>query len=643
VRLCFVPVMLLCAQMVLAGDAAPKVRAKRPRIFVRAENWAGPSIPKIREWLKQPDYRKRMEKLGRTPLGKATLALITGDKKRLAKAVEIAKKFRIAGTTPARWSDDMVHAAMLYDWFHDRLDAASRKTLVADMETWGDKAMAYLKGGGATPFYDRTSGVMAGLTVVGLALHGDSAKADEYVKYAHTFFKDRFSTCREAEEGAAGGGGYSYYWLYRQMGHTVAAWRSATDWDAADWIAKNQGDWLRKQITFQIWMTYPNGWFVKEGDLWLGSHNDHSQYRQALDMVTGMYRDGVGRTFAGLMHKRHGIHDYNSAYVWQFLLFNDPTIKPKPLSTLGKTAVFSPKLHGYVSWRSSWKDDATIVHFRCGETIYHHATWDQGKFILFRKKPLAIKNGAYVGYMSGHHVYYKSPWSANCVVFTSDKLDGNQPRIDFDGTPSWKEWKAKRDKRVKRPPTGVLLKHEANEKYAYAKGDLSAATRGSKWTRELVFLGYKYLVVLDRVKAAEGVTHRWLLQLINEPKWRLSPNLIMADVGDERLFCQTLLPEKPKFTTVGGPWNEFNFNGKNKSPKYWHRIRERHKRFPEQMQLGSWRVEVTPAVPAVECTYLHVLVPTDTKTFDMPKCSVERKDGKLIVKVGDLSHTFNGE
>ena len=53
--------------------------------------------------------------------------------------------------------------------------------------------------------------------------------------------------------------------------------------------------------------------------------------------------------------------------------------------------------------------------------------------------------------------------------------------------------------------------------------------------------------------------------------------------------------------------------------------------------------QCTPAQPAAECVYLNVLVPTDTKTFDMPKCSVEQKDGAIIVKVGDLTHTFGAE
>ena len=626
-----------------AGEPAPgrpAVRADRPRIFVRAAAWNGPSIEQIKGWLKRPEYQQRMEKFGRRPLGRATLGLITSDQKLVAEAVAFVKTFRISGSTPARWSDAMVHAGMLYDWYHDKLGAASRQALVGDMEKWGDKAMAYLRRGGATPFYDRTTGVLAGLTVVGLSLHGDSEKAPGYVRYAHDFFTKRYSTIREVEDGAAGGGSYSYYWLYRQMGHLFAAWRSATDWDAAAWIAKHQGDWLRKQIAFQVWMTYPNGWFVKEGDIWRGSHVDHSQYRQALDMVTGMYRDGVGRTFTDRIHQRHGIHDYHSQYVWQFLLFNDPTIKRAPLSTLGRAAVFSPKLHGYVCWRSDWTDDAAVVHFRCGETVYHHATWDQGKFMLFKRRPLAIKDGAYVGYLSPHHRYYKSPWSANCVVFTGEKHNGSQPKIDFDGTPSWAEWKAKRDRAFQRPATGVLLKHEATERYAYAKGDLSAATRGSTWIRELAFLDYKVLVVLDQVKAAEGIRHRWLLQLINEPRWRLNPNLIIADVDDARLSCQTLLPEKPTFTAVGGPWNEFNYNGHNRAPKGWHRIRTRYKDFPPPMQLGRWRIEVTPAQPTAECTYLHVLFPTDTKTHDLPKCSVEREDGKLTVTVGKLSHTF---
>ena len=39
----------------LTGEELPfKVRAERPRIWIRSAEWDGPSIPKLKAWFKQP-------------------------------------------------------------------------------------------------------------------------------------------------------------------------------------------------------------------------------------------------------------------------------------------------------------------------------------------------------------------------------------------------------------------------------------------------------------------------------------------------------------------------------------------------------------------------------------------------------------
>jgi len=631
--------------MALAADGVPEVRRERPRVFLRATAWNGPSIEKIRGWMNRPEYQQRAKKLPRKTIGNAVLFLMTGDEAAGQKAVAGLKGFTISGSSPSYSGIEAQKCAALYDWLHDHpdFDEASRKAKAAHMEQWADGYMRSLKRGGpSTPFYSRVSGAIAGLTAIGLALHGDSPKADEYVRYAAAYLREKIGTIREMEDGGTGGGSYGYHHEFTDLANLVAAWRSATDWDAARWIKRNQGNWLERQLLWQIWMTYPNGWFVKDGDIWGGSHTDRTQFRMQIDAVTSACRNGFGRTWADVMAKRYPNwggwpSDYHTEYVWQFFVFNDPEIPARPLSGLGRGAVFSPKLHGWVCWRDSWKPDATVIHFKCGETVDHHATYDQGKFLIYKEAPLAIKNGAYVGYQSSHHRYYKSVWSANCVIFTGPDFAGQQPHIDFDGTPSWTEWKAARDKRYKRPPTGVLLATEANDRLARALGDLTGSCQpGSSWTRELVFLGYTYLLVLDRVKAGPGHTHRWTLHTINEPK--VEGTTAVADNGKGRLFCRTLLPPKAHLTKVGGPGHEFDTNGSNRPPKNWGK-----KEFPPEMQLGAWRLDVTPADGAGECVYLHVLFPTDTTTERMPACSVERRGADLVVTVGTLTHTFKVE
>jgi hypothetical protein len=330
-----------------------------------------------------------------------------------------------------------------------------------------------------------------------------------------------------------------------------------------------------------------------------------------------------------------GCH-YGFRYFWYFL-YNNAELKPTPLEGLGRAEVFSPDLHAFVCWRDSWKDDATVIHFKAGDNVDHHGTWDTGKFTVFKHSALAIKNGAYTGgYKSSKHMYYKSPWSANVVIFDGPKSHGWQKVVpDLDGSASWSTWKARRDKL--HPVTGVLKNHEANEKFARAVADLSGSTfpDNSTWIRELVFLGYKYLLVLDRVKPGPGVKTRWLLHSVEEPKIDAGKRLVTIDNGKGRLFCQTLLPEGAEIVKVGGDGKSFfhkNYKGEDVSWSFSGKKGED--------MLGAGRCDVVPADPGAECVYLHVLFPTDSGTAAMPACSVEKKGADLVVKVEGMEHTF---
>jgi hypothetical protein len=622
------------------GEAGiPKVRDERPRIFLRAKAWDGPSVEKIKGWMDRPEYRARVAKLKDRAIGMVLLSLLTDDEEIDKAAMEKNKRFRISGRTMTYAGIEAQKAAAMYDWLRNDpdFDEESRRQRVADMERWADRLMGELASRDApTPFYSRIAGGIAGLTALGLALHGDSPKADTYIRFAAQFLREKNGTVRQAEDGAALGGDYSYSHQFTDLANMVAAWRSATDWDAGKWIKEHQGNWLERQMLFQMWITNPNGVFWGDGDL--ASVSDKSQFRMQIDTITGMYRNGYGRTWADVIAKRWPKWDsfpcdYHREYIWQFFVFNDPDVPALPLDGLGRAEVFSPKLHGVVCWRDSWGEDATIIRFKCGDTVDHHGTWDQGKFTIFRRKPLAIKQGGYVGgYKRPQHLYYKSPWSANCVIVTSDNRFGWQPYVDMDGPQSWAGWKAKRDQRYRHPPTGVLLETEANEQYARALGDLSGAvspTR-SRWTRELVFLGYKYLLVLDRVTPGPGAEHRWTLHVPSDPK--IEGPLVTVDNASGRLFCRTLLPESPRIVKIGGAkqrWAHLTQKGQERT-------------FPSSKPKDgtAWRLDVTPEKADGECVYLHVLYPTDTDTAAMPACSVERKGEALVVKVGDLAHEF---
>jgi hypothetical protein len=626
------------------GGAPPKVREERPRLILRSKAWDGPSVERLKGWMNRPEYQASLGKLGKSEAAGALRYLVLADEAAGKSAVAWLKGLKHPDSRPPSPSyegEDRLYEAAAYDWLRGHPDLAKeedRKGIIAYFEWWGDYFKAH-NSPGCVPFYCRNSAAALGLASIAIAIHGDSPKAADFLAHAYKDFTENIGTIRQAEDGATGGANYGYIHQFGANAEETAVWRSGTDWDAAKWIQEKQGNWLERQMLWQMWATYPNGWFWKEGDVWDGAGcKDKHEYTLAIMAISDMYKNGYGRAHFEAMLKRWGMDGCHEG--WRFLwfyLFNNPDVPTKPLDGLGRTDVFSPKLHAYVCWRDSWKDDATVVHFKAGDNVDHHGTWDTGKFTIFsRGAPLAIKNGYYKGYKSAKHMYYKSPWSANVVIFDGPKSHGWQPGMpDLDGFVSYSAWRAKRD--TIHPVSGLLLASESNDKFARALADLSGSTHPDKstWLRELVFLDYKYLLVLDRVKPGAGVKTRWILNSMTEPKIDADKRLTTIDNGKGRLFCQTLLPEGAKVEKVGGGGKGFVHKNQKGDDVIWDYSSTK----PEQM-LGAGRFDVVPADPGAECVYLHVLFPTGTETAAMPGCSVKKDGESYTVKVAELEYTF---
>ncbi|MFW6157790.1 MAG: hypothetical protein ACOC8E_00360 [Planctomycetota bacterium] len=660
------PVVLLVALFGFTGATTaadiPSVRDERPRLILRATAWQGPSVEKLKSWLGRPEYRKHLGRLGKKGMMGALRYRILGDDEAGTNAVNwiknLKKPEKRPKDSPSYTGIALTQDACVYDWLRDHpdlKDPATRKGAVEYFEWWGDYFKRYLSPG-VVPFYSRNSGALAGLTAVGLTLHGDSDKAAGYIAHARKYLKENMGTIRQAEDGATGGATYGLVHQFIDLANIAMMWRSATDWDAAAWIKQNQGNWLERQMLFQIYATYPTGQFWKEGDVWSHNHTDRYEHATQVAAIAWMYDNPYGRRHVTNIHKRYGVDGsyYKSRILW-FFLYNNPEQEAKPLSGLPRCEVFSPKLHAYVFWRSSWEADGTVVTFKSGENVDHHGTWDTGKFTIFKRRPLAIKSGAYRGgYMGQFHHFYKLPYSANCVIFDHPKTLGWQPRMpDADGHTSWTDWKAWREKKVRRPYAGRLLKHEVTEDAGYALGDLSGSTypSGSTWLREMLFLGYKYVVVLDRVKPGADTTTKWLLQAMEPVTIDAEKRLTIVDNRGARLFCKTLLPEKVAMKDTGVIDGERKGKPAKLAYTYpyrkWREKKRRLRAFPAgwfrdrpQQMVGHGRLEVIPDDPTAECVYLHVLYPTTTETGKMPACSVEKKGDTYTVTVGELSYTF---
>jgi hypothetical protein len=595
---------LVLGLAVLAGPALSaelpfKIKKERPRIFVQTTDWQGPTPAKLKKWAKLPEYQKRGG-YGKMPF----MYLATGDAKLGKKAVAALMKSKIGGSSPSYSGRRAAQYAAQYDWLRNCPDFTpeQRQKCIAHMEQWGDSFKKFVNGRMAF-FYSRFPGAICGLATIGLALHGDSPKAEGYVKDAHKFFLE-YGRARAWEGGGSAGGTYSIYHAFPDLGRTAAAFETATDFGMLKYIREKQDNWLEKQLLWQIWYTYPDGLFLKEGDCW--KTRDKTQFRLNIDILTGILGNGYGRTHANAMYKRWGRDDYHQHYVLDFFVFNNPDVKPKPLSELGRAALFGRESHGYVFFRSGWTKKDTMVFFKCGEGLDVHCYSGTGSFIIWRGQPLADRaGGAYTNGKGGNAL------DENAMVFIGGGHNGKQRRTAMKENVSidFKSFLARKKRRG--VEAGSITDYQVTDKFARVKGDLSAAVRKNceMWTRELVFLDYKYLLVLDQVKTKAGnVKKQWHLNLQGQAS--ADGKLARTDRGNSRLFCRTLLPEKAQVTLGKG--------GKS----------------------GQRLIVADPDDAKQAATFLHVLMATDSGVAAMPKTACTREGDKLTVTVGSSSYTF---
>jgi hypothetical protein len=324
---------------------------------------------------------------------------------------------------------------------------------------------------------------------------------------------------------------------------------------------------------------------------------------------------------------------------------------------------------GHLVMRDGWNAEATWIEFDCGPYFAKHQHLDQNQFTIYHRGHLAIDSGAdYTDTESPHYLnYYRRTVAHNSVLifdpgekfFWSDNLlpaanDGGQR---MDSSRYWntirnrEDWDRTRDlwdlgsMRV----VDYLPRH-----YHYALGDASKAYSAEKlerFTRELLYVpDHRVLFVFDRVVTKKpSLRKTWLLHGVLPPSIDGDAGAVVGGVHEFRnaktfrfqeasgeMVVHSLLPRERIISTRGGNGHEFYTPGDDhgggwgtgenwpleapegaalpKDPK----LREMWKLFWGQdfnkilssnrknVVPGSWRIEVSPALPSEEDFFLHV-------------------------------------
>ena len=306
---------------------------------------------------------------------------------------------------------------------------------------------------------------------------------------------------------------------------------------------------------------------------------------------------------------------------------------------------------GQIYMRSGWTPDATYCSFTAGPVITQHKHYDDNNFIIYKYDHLALDTGDrglqndlnlayYYGQSVAHNVILIHKDGEERATFWGSKTDDPKANLNYGGQVNLEGSK--------------VIGFETNDKYTYIASDAakSYGPKAEECVRQFVFLYPDWFVVYDRVASSEaGMEKDWLLHFKNRPE--IKGNLLRADSGNGRLFCQTFLPEKRRVELIGGPGKEFWVRDRNFeiNPKSIEADRKHlNGRGP---YYGSWRIELKPTEVDKEARFLNVLTATSTSDSkpvkakyikDSGRDGVQLKiDGKTVVVMFNRSGAVGGE
>jgi len=324
---------------------------------------------------------------------------------------------------------------------------------------------------------------------------------------------------------------------------------------------------------------------------------------------------------------------------------------------------------GHLVMRDGWTRDSTWIEFDCGPYFAKHQHLDQNQFTIYRRGYLAIDSGAdYTDTESPHYLnYYRRTVAHNSVLvydpaekfFWSDNLlaaanDGGQRMNSsryWNTIRSREDWERTRD--LWDLGSMRALDYVPGQ-YHYAMGDASRAYAREKlrqFTREILYVPkHNVVFVFDRVVTTQPSFHKaWLLHGVNAPavdqddkaasgsrEFRNAKTFRFTE-DDGELLVHPLLPKERVITRRGGNGHEFYCPGNDhggawgtgenwpleppqgaplpEDPKLRHMWKlfwgeDFNKILPSNRKNvvpGAWRIEVSPAVPAEEDSFLHVM------------------------------------
>lgn len=386
--------------------------------------------------------------------------------------------------------------AQTYDWLHHELDDQLKNQIITRLSR--ETEIIISTASSTRALSNHLLIETSAIGTVGLILDKEDSNRERFLEQADEW--TRYIIDNAPLDGSWGEG--VQYWQYG-LGYFLRFLEGASTSGYHDYFGEYE--WLKKTGRFPLQFSVPDR--LTRVINFSDCGTDRYLPAALLYLPASKYRDGVVQDFA--MKIQDTVPHKLS---WFDFLTYDASLDPVDYRTVeGCFHHFTD--HGFVTMRSSWEEDATLVGFRCGPGPGH----------ANQVKPERLSHR---GYGPGHQhpdinnfvVYTNGTWLAIDPGYSKLKETRNHNTLIVNGkgqAGAGKKWLDYMAFQNREPAPGITLVETSGEvDYIIGNaGNIYVDEAGLDYfERQLMFVKPDVIIIADRLKAKRNSTFEWLLQ-----------------------------------------------------------------------------------------------------------------------------------
>ncbi|WP_421902487.1 heparinase II/III domain-containing protein [Maridesulfovibrio sp.] len=415
--------------------------------------------------------------------------LITGDSSSFIAVQNLLRTFCSAQVWGNNEDIGAAHGlfalSLAYDWFYDELSSAMRLMIKDSIvehaeilhEILVSKRLWWAQSRGQLQNHNYVN--TGALAVAGIALYGEDRRALKWLKTAEKNFNEvlgLLSPDGASHEGVA-------YWSYGTL-WLLNYYMAMEPAQGLGMVRSNS--FLKNTAKFRLYASLPG--FRYNVDFADSPMVDYYGPGTMLRCLAGIFNDGHAQWLADEIERKKRM----SSVLWQDYIWYDPEVQPQDPQNLPLHAWFDNL--GILLTRSSWKDDASLILFKCGPPQGFHAQ-SKGVYPGSHIHPDAGHFGVWLGKRS---LVHDDGYPLKKLTVNHNTLTFNKLGQTGEGETFFRAFVYKKERGAMPRPRYVSGKGFQAVEVELA-GFYPASARPKSWKRTVVVINGEDIFIKDRV------------------------------------------------------------------------------------------------------------------------------------------------